>query len=308
MAAEQGRARGKASAATATRVQNALIDGSLCGILERLDEDPAFHRLVSGGMSIADGKDIAPIITVGTPDGLRPAIAAAQAEHTPVVLVVASSREAEDTVNALRSWYGGDPNDIAQLRPRETLPHERLSPRADTVASRMAVFRRLTHPSDTNPMFGPIRILVMPVRSLIQPVVKGLGDVDPLVFTQGEELPLDDVSRRLVENAYTRVDLVMDRGEFAVRGGIIDVFPQPRHIRCASSSSVTRSTPSENSTRPTSAPTARASVRSGRRPAVNCSSPTPCGTGRNGSSGRFRMPTTCWSPSRTRFPSKAWNP
>ena len=225
MAAEQGRARGKASAATATRVQNALIDGSLCGILERLDEDPAFHRLVSGGMSIADGKDIAPIITVGTPDGLRPAIAAAQAEHTPVVLVVASSREAEDTVNALRSWYGGDPNDIAQLEAWETLPHERLSPRADTVASRMAVFRRLTHPSDTNPMFGPIRILVMPVRSLIQPVVKGLGDVDPLVFTQGEELPLDDVSRRLVENAYTRVDLVMDRGEFAVRGGIIDVFP-----------------------------------------------------------------------------------
>ena len=68
MAAEQGRARGKASAATATRVQNALIDGSLCGILERLDEDPAFHRLVSGGMSIADGKDIAPIITVGAPD------------------------------------------------------------------------------------------------------------------------------------------------------------------------------------------------------------------------------------------------
>ena len=120
MAAEQGRARGKASAATATRVQNALIDGSLCGILERLDEDPAFHRLVSGGMSIADGKDIAPIITVGAPDGLRPAIAAAQAEHTPVVLVVASSREAEDTVNALRSWYGGDPNDIAQLEAWET--------------------------------------------------------------------------------------------------------------------------------------------------------------------------------------------
>ena len=302
MAAEQGRARGKASAATATRVQNALIDGSLCGILERLDEDPAFHRLVSGGMSIADGKDIAPIITVGTPDGLRPAIAAAQAEHTPVVLVVASSREAEDTVNALRSWYGGDPNDISLLEAWETLPHERLSPRADTVASRMAVFRRLTHPSDTNPMFGPIRILVMPVRSLIQPVVKGLGDVDPLVFTQGEELPLDDVSRRLVENAYTRVDLVMDRGEFAVRGGIIDVFPPtaPHPVRIEffgdEIDSIREFHASDQLT------------YGGRRPAVNCSSPTPCGTGRNGSSGRFRMPTTCWSPSRTRFPSKAWNP
>ncbi len=74
-------------------------------------------------------------------------------------------------------------------------------------------------------MFGPIRILVMPVRSLIQPVVAGLGDVEPLVFTVGEELPLDEAAARLVENSYTRVDLVMDRGEFAVRGGLLDVFP-----------------------------------------------------------------------------------
>ena len=90
----------------------------------------------------------------------------------PVVLVVASGREAEETVGSLRSWYDGDPNDIAQLEAWETLPHERLSPRADTVASRMAVFRRLKHPSDTDSMFGPIRILVMPIRSLIQPVVQ----------------------------------------------------------------------------------------------------------------------------------------
>ena len=138
---------------------------------------------------------------------------------------MASGREAEETVGSLRSWYDGDPNDIAQLEAWETLPHERLSPRADTVASRMAVFRRLKHPSDTDSMFGPIRILVMPIRSLIQPVVQGLGDVEPLVFTVGEDLPLDEAAKRLIENAYTRVDLVMDRGEFAVRGGILDVFP-----------------------------------------------------------------------------------
>jgi len=41
----------------------------------------------------------------------------------------------------------------------------------------------------------------------------------------GEDLPLDEAAKRLIENAYTRVDLVMDRGEFAVRGGILDVFP-----------------------------------------------------------------------------------
>ena len=196
----------------------------LSGILDVLETDDDFRALISGEVEEPES-DIDPSITVGVPEGLRPALAAGAAGSRPVVLVVASGREAEETVEAIRSWYGGDPQDVAQLEAWETLPHERLSPRADTVASRMAVFRRLKHPEEGNAMFGPIRILVMPVRSLIQPVVAGLGDIEPLVFTQGEELALDEASRRLVESAYTRVDLVMDRGEFAVRGGIIDVFP-----------------------------------------------------------------------------------
>ena len=198
--------------------------GSLAGILDVLETDDDFRALIAGEIEEPES-DIDPSITVGVPDGLRPALAAGAAGKQPVVLVVASSREAEEAVESIRSWYDGDPNDVAQLEAWETLPHERLSPRADTVASRMAVFRRLKHPEEGSTLFGPIRILVMPVRSLIQPVVAGLGDVEPLVFSQGEELPLDEASRKLVENAYTRVDLVMDRGEFAVRGGIIDVFP-----------------------------------------------------------------------------------
>ncbi|KAA8821665.1 transcription-repair coupling factor [Bifidobacterium vespertilionis] len=198
--------------------------GTLAHLLDGLQADPSFKALADGRIDVPES-DVDPTLTIGAPDGMRTALAAAVASRVPVVLVVASGREAEETVDALRSWYAGDPNDIAQLEAWETLPHERLSPRADTVASRMAVFRRLKHPDAGNPMFGPIRILVMPIRSLIQPVVAGLGDVDPLVFTVGEELALDEAGRRLVENAYTRADLVMDRGEFAVRGGILDVFP-----------------------------------------------------------------------------------
>lgn len=206
-----------------------LINGSLVGILSELEQDKTFLKLAAGDIEASD--DVDNSVLAGIPEGLRPALAArhragcGRQTGKPVVLVVASGREAEETVGSLRSWYDGDPNDIAQLEAWETLPHERLSPRADTVASRMAVFRRLKHPSDTDSMFGPIRILVMPIRSLIQPVVQGLGDVEPLVFTVGEDLPLDEAAKRLIENAYTRVDLVMDRGEFAVRGGILDVFP-----------------------------------------------------------------------------------
>ena len=179
-----------------------LINGSLVGILSGLEQDKTFLRLATGDIEVSD--DVDNSVLAGIPEGLRPALAAAIGQGVagkpgkPVVLVVASGREAEETVGSLRSWYDGDPNDIAQLEAWETLPHERLSPRADTVASRMAVFRRLKHPSDTDPMFGPIRILVMPIRSLIQPVVQGLGDVEPLVFTVGEDLPLDEAAKRLI--------------------------------------------------------------------------------------------------------------
>ena len=196
-------------------------------LLDLCSEDTTFSALSKNNIaainssqeSIERGE-----FTIAAPLGIRSALAASLAENMPVVVIVPSSRDAADFTESLRDWYKGNPQDIAQLEAWETLPHERLSPRADTVASRIAVFRRLCHPEVGGAMFGPIRVLVLPVRSLIQPVVAGLGDVEPLVFECGKELPLEDAVKRLVENAYTRVDLVMERGEFAVRGGIIDVF------------------------------------------------------------------------------------
>lgn len=216
--------------ATATSKDAAF--GSLNDLLGRLDSDAAFRDLHLGNTELPDSATD-PALTIGASEGIRPAIAAAVAERNDVVMVLPSGRDAQEMADALRSWYGGNPADIAVLEAWETLPHERLSPRADTVASRMAVFRRLAHPDANSSMFGPIRILVMPVRSLIQPVVAGLGDVEPLVFHLGHELSLDKAVEQLVQNAYKRVDLVMDRGEFAVRGGILDVFPPtaPHPIR-----------------------------------------------------------------------------
>ncbi|MBW3087872.1 transcription-repair coupling factor [Bifidobacterium sp. 82T24] len=201
------------------------VDGMLHDLLRRLDGDADFRRLVDVGASHDGGRSR---LTIGAPEGIRPALVAALAEEAPgstVVMVVPSGRDAEECVQSIRSWYGGDPGDVAILQAWETLPHERLSPRSDTVAGRMAVFRRLAHPEPGSAMSGPIRILVMPIRSMIQPVVRGLGDVEPLVFAAGREISLEDAVRRLVRNAYTRAELVMDRGEFAVRGGILDVFP-----------------------------------------------------------------------------------
>ena len=139
-----------------------------------------------------------------------------------MLAVTPTSREAEDLVAQLADLV--DPARVGYYPSWETLPHERLSPRSDTVGRRLAVLRRICHPGndETN---GPLSVVVAPVRSVLQPQVKGLGDLEPVELAPGDEAPLDDVVRRLADAAYTRVDLVEKRGEFAVRGGIVDVFP-----------------------------------------------------------------------------------
>ena len=157
------------------------------------------------------------------PEALRPFVIAGLVRSGRTVLAVtATSREAEDMVAALADLV--DPARVGYYPSWETLPHERLSPRSDTVGQRLAILRRLRHPG-TNATNGPLSVVVAPVRSVLQPQVKGLGDLEPVELVVGDSAPLDDLVRRLAEAAYTRVDLVEKRGEFAVRGGIVDVFP-----------------------------------------------------------------------------------
>ncbi|HEY5336351.1 MAG TPA: transcription-repair coupling factor [Mycobacteriales bacterium] len=152
------------------------------------------------------------------PPGLRPFVTAAVAGRAPVLAVVATGREADELTAGLRALL--DPASVALFPSWETLPHERLSPRSDTVGRRMAVLRRLAHPEGR-----PLQVVVCPVRSVLQPMLRGLGEIAPVRLEVGGTADLDEIVARLAELAYTRVDLVERRGEFAVRGGLLDVFP-----------------------------------------------------------------------------------
>ncbi len=187
----------------------------LAGLLDAALGDPA----------LAAARDLAARgdterLDLTAPAALRPFVVAAAAGTRPVLAVTATSREAEDLAAALGCLLPAD--EIAVYPSWETLPHERLSPRSDTVGRRLAVLRRLAHPElfDTT-----LRVVVAPVRSVLQPQLKGLGDLEPVELHQGGEADLEPVVRQLADMAYARVDLVEKRGEFAVRGGILDVFP-----------------------------------------------------------------------------------
>lgn len=160
--------------------------------------------------------------------------AQAQGNAGPLVVVTATGSDAEAFTSALGSYL--DPATVAIFPSWETLPHERLSPRSDTVARRLATLRRVVHPQDVERETGlpPVSVVVAPVRALLQPMVAGLADLVPVMIRKGEVVDLTAFTEGLGAAAYTRVDMVERRGEFAVRGGIIDVFaptdPHPVRI------------------------------------------------------------------------------
>ncbi|HEY6297262.1 MAG TPA: transcription-repair coupling factor, partial [Streptosporangiaceae bacterium] len=205
---------------------------SLGGLLSIVDGDPQLRNVVSRaefatepapGAGPLAGEDLV------APPTLRPVLAAAltglpaAAEPRFVLALTATTREADDLTAALGSFLPA--GSVACFPSWETLPHERLSPQSDTVGRRIAVLRRLAHPAAPGQPDGRLAVVVAPVRSLLQPIVAGLGDLEPVSLHEGQAFELDDLLARLVEIGYSREDLVSARGEIAVRGGIVDVFP-----------------------------------------------------------------------------------
>ncbi|WP_082522792.1 transcription-repair coupling factor [Geodermatophilus sp. Leaf369] len=198
---------------------------TLRGVLDVVLSDPGLARVVEQA-GAAD-------LTVTAPPSVQPLVAAALAAPSPgagvpVLVVTAGERDADRTADLLRCFL---PDRRVEVFPAwETLPHERLSPRPDTVGRRLAVLRDLTHPEAAT---GRIDVVVAPVRSLLQPLAPGLGDLVPVELAAGDSAELGEISKRLADAAYTRVELVEKRGEFAVRGGLLDVFPptEPHPVR-----------------------------------------------------------------------------
>ena len=148
------------------------------------------------------------------PQALYPFLLAARASAHPLLVVTSSSRSSEDLVNELREIY----DNVVEFPAWETLPHERLSPRSDTVAKRIQTLYSLQAKHPINP------IVVTPVRGAIHRIISDLGSIPLMKLEIGQQQSLDELVRHLSALAYSRTDLVERRGEFAVRGGIVDLF------------------------------------------------------------------------------------
>ena len=159
------------------------MPGTLQGLAAQLEAEPALAATLEEARS-----NETPALDLTAVDALHPFVIAGLVRSGRTVLgVTATTREAEALVEALCDLV--DPARVAYYPSWETLPHERLSPRSDTVGRRLAVLRRLAHPESTiGGGHGPLDVVITPVRSLLQPQARGLGDLAPVSLTEGDEV------------------------------------------------------------------------------------------------------------------------
>ncbi len=157
--------------------------------------------------------------TLTVPDAARPFVCAGLAElsfRRPVLVVTPTAQEAERYVRELQAWLGADR--VALFPAWETLPFERVSPGVETMGRRMDLMARLA--SD-----DPPDVVVAPLRAALQRLNPGAIEGMQIRLAAGDLVEAEDLIARLVEMGYRREFQVEHRGEFAVRGGIVDVFP-----------------------------------------------------------------------------------
>ncbi|MBV8690105.1 MAG: transcription-repair coupling factor, partial [Actinobacteria bacterium] len=135
----------------------------------------------------------------------------------PIVVAAPTATDAERIAHDLRAYLGDGEVDL--FPAWETLPFERVSPSVETMGRRLRAMWRLRDPERMP------RVLVAPVKALIQRLGPHVEEVDPVIVKPGDRVDLEELVAKLVHTGYRREYQVEHRGEVAVRGSIVDVYP-----------------------------------------------------------------------------------
>jgi len=135
-------------------------------------------------------------------------------DRRPILVALPTTSDA-DRLHADLSQYLGD--EVELFPAWETLPFERVSPSVETMGRRLRTMWRLRN--------GDACIVVAPVRALVQRLGPHVEDVEPVTVRPQDRVDPEELVERLVAAGYRREYQVEARGEVAVRGSIVDVYP-----------------------------------------------------------------------------------
>ena len=183
--------------------------GALHGLPDVVRDDPGLLAVLGRRQAVLAVPEPARALVIA---GL-----AARSTRRPIVVATATTADAELLVNDLGALLGTE--EVEYFPAWETLPFERVSPGVETMGRRLRTLHRLADP-DRYPT-----VVVTPVRSLIQRLAPGGDAVEPVAIAAGDEVDPEQLVATLVSHGYRREYQVEHRGEVAVRGSIVDVFP-----------------------------------------------------------------------------------
>ncbi|MGH9105071.1 MAG: transcription-repair coupling factor [Acidimicrobiales bacterium] len=202
----------------------------LGGLLAPANRDPNLAALVAGAeRTVAVSEAALAFVT---------AAVAQRGARRPVVVAVPSASASERLAREVGVWLGED--QVAVFPAWETLPFERVSPAPETMGRRLELMWRLRRLRDVaaggagdGPGGGGVgtggagvpAVIVSPVRALLQRLGPHVEDIEPVQVARGGQVDLDRLVTDLARLGYRREYQVEHRGELAVRGSIVDVFP-----------------------------------------------------------------------------------
>ncbi len=187
----------------------------------RLAELPALLRDDPAIIDVLGKRDA----NLAVPEPARAITVAALAqfnERRPIVVAVPTTTDADRLANDLSHFLG--PDQVASFPAWETLPFERISPGVETMGRRLQVLWDLRDPERAP------QVVIAPIRALIQRLTVGHDQNEPVIIGHGDQVDQTELVGQLVAMGYHREGQVEHRGELAVRGSIIDVFPSTSDV------------------------------------------------------------------------------
>ncbi|PZS10871.1 MAG: transcription-repair coupling factor [Solirubrobacterales bacterium] len=181
----------------------------LRALLAQADEDPQTARLQrDGGRAFVS-------------QSLRAYLLAALLEQDPdrpAIVVAGDDRAARDLAGALGTWLA--PRTVRHYPSRGVTYESHLAPPPHLVGLRIAALDALLEPAGDG---APV--IVVSAVALSEKVPDPTLRPHGFTLRIGELLDLEETARDLLAAGYERVDQVEDRGQFAIRGGLLDLFP-----------------------------------------------------------------------------------
>lgn len=136
----------------------------------------------------------------------------------PLMVVTATAKEAQQLEYALRFFLAGSTLPVLHFSDWETLPYDAFSPHQDIISERLTCLANLPNWEQG--------ILLVPVQTLMHRVSpEHYLTANSLNLVTGQTLNLEEMRQRLEQSGYQCVSAVMEHGEFAVRGSLLDLYP-----------------------------------------------------------------------------------